>query len=60
MTKLCAVGGCNQPVDEEVSLVFCPVCELAYQQMLDQPIVEHAPTKKNAGWNVEIFKPEAK
>lgn len=53
--KRCAAPDCGQRVDEEVSLVFCPVHELDYQ--LSVPDIQDGPaSKKDAGWNVLIYK----
>lgn len=53
--KLCCAPGCTLDTDEKISLVFCEQHELEYQQA-ETMIVDREPTKKDAGWNVEIFK----
>ncbi len=52
--KTCTALECTETINEEVSLVFCPVHEFEFQATPE--LMDRAAAKKDAGWNVLIFK----
>lgn len=58
MDRLCIIGGCKEIAGTEFSPYFCPKHDAERLAILDQQfeIVEREMIKKDAGWNVEIFK----